>query len=54
VALLVRERLPDGDRVLDMRRTNVYRVQGGEITEIWIFEHDQYAVDEWFGQVAGP
>ena len=49
MALLVRERLADGDRVLDIRRANVYRVRDGKITEIWIFEHDQYAVDEWFG-----
>jgi uncharacterized protein len=49
MALLVHERLADGDRVLDIRRANVYRVQDGKITEIWIFEHDQYAVDEWFG-----
>jgi uncharacterized protein len=49
VCLLVRERLADGDRVLDMRRANVYRVEDGMITEIRIFEGDQYAVDEWFG-----
>ena len=49
VALVVRERLADGDRVLDMRRANVYRVRDDRITEIWIFEGDQYAVDEWFG-----
>jgi uncharacterized protein len=48
VALLVRERLADGDRVLDIRRANVYRVRDDRIVEIWIFEHDQYAVDEWF------
>src|SRR5215216_1354330 len=33
VALLVRERLTREDRVLDMRRANVYRVEGGQITE---------------------
>jgi ketosteroid isomerase-like protein len=48
VALLVRERLADGDRVLNIRRANVYRVRDDRIVEIWIFEHDQYAVDEWF------
>jgi len=48
VALLVRERLADGERVLDIRRANVYRVRDDRIVEVWIFEHDQYAVDEWF------
>jgi ketosteroid isomerase-like protein len=48
IALVVRERLADGDRVLDIRRANVYRVRDDRITEIWIYEHDQYAVDSWF------
>jgi ketosteroid isomerase-like protein len=47
VALLVHERLTRPDRALDMRRCNVYRVRGEEIAEIWIFEGDQYAVDEF-------
>lgn len=47
IALLVRERLSRPDRTLDMRRCNVYRVRGEEIAEIWIFEGDQYAVDEF-------
>ncbi len=49
VALLVRERLTGDDGVLDMRRANVYRVQDDRITEVWIFEGDQYAVDAFFG-----
>jgi uncharacterized protein len=52
VALIVRERLHDGDRVLDMCRANVYRVQGDRIVEISIFEADQYAVDEFLSR--GP
>jgi uncharacterized protein len=52
VALIVRERLHDGDRVLDMGRTNVYRVEGDKIVEISIFESDQYAVDEFLS--GGP
>ena len=46
VALLLHERLggPDGD--VEIRRANVYRVRDGQIVELWIFEHDQYAVDE--------
>jgi ketosteroid isomerase-like protein len=45
-ALLVREQIGD-DPPLDIRRANVYRVRDGRISEIWIFEHDQYTVDEW-------
>jgi ketosteroid isomerase-like protein len=46
VALVVRERFSLDGRVVDIRRANVYRVRGEEIIEIWIFEADQYAVDE--------
>jgi uncharacterized protein len=52
VALIVRERLHGGDRVLDMGRANVYRVEGDKIVEISIFESDQYAVDEFLS--GGP
>ena len=51
VALVVRERLRSGGRELDMRRANVYRVENDKITEIWIFEGDQYAVDEFLGEL---
>jgi ketosteroid isomerase-like protein len=44
VALLVRERFL-GDETIEIRRANVYRVQNGAITEITIFEGDQYTVD---------
>jgi ketosteroid isomerase-like protein len=51
VVLLVRERfLGDGDPV-EIRRANVYRVQGDEIVEISIFEADQYAVDALLDEV---
>jgi ketosteroid isomerase-like protein len=45
VALLVREvfHRPAGD--VEIRRSNVYRVQGGRITEISVYEADQYEVD---------
>jgi hypothetical protein len=46
VALIVRERFHRPGRVVEIRRANVYRVEGDRIAEIWIFEHDQYAVDE--------
>ena len=49
VALVVRERfhLPDGDA--EIRRANLYRLAGERITEVWIFEADQYEVDELLG-----
>ncbi len=49
VALMVRERLRGEHGVLDMLRTNVYRVRDDRIVEIRVFESDQYAVDAWFG-----
>jgi hypothetical protein len=49
VALLVRERFHREDGVVEIRRANVYRVQREKIVEIWIFEADQYAVDELLG-----
>ena len=48
VALLVREvfHLASGD--IEIKRSNVYRVRDGEIIEIWIYEANQYEVDELF------
>jgi ketosteroid isomerase-like protein len=46
VALLVRERFQREGAPVEIRRANVYRVQGDQIVEISIFEADQYAVDE--------
>jgi ketosteroid isomerase-like protein len=51
-ALLVRERLGTKGDELDIRRANVYRVRGDEISEVWIFEGDQYAVDAYLAD--GP
>jgi uncharacterized protein len=45
VALLVRERFLGDGSPIEIRRANVYRVQGDAIVEISIFEADQYAVD---------
>jgi ketosteroid isomerase-like protein len=47
VALILRERLQGATRTLDMRRANVYRIRGEQIVEVWIFEGDQYAVDDF-------
>jgi uncharacterized protein len=49
VALLVCERFGRGDGAIEIRRANVYTVRDDRIVEIWIFEADQYAVDELFG-----
>jgi ketosteroid isomerase-like protein len=46
VALLVRERFLGQGPPVEIRRANVYRVRGEQIVEIWIFEADQYVVDE--------
>jgi uncharacterized protein len=46
VALIVFERFSRGGEVVEIRRANLYRIAGEKIVEIWIFEHDQYAVDE--------
>jgi ketosteroid isomerase-like protein len=48
VALLVRERFHTADGPVDIGRCNVYRWRDGRISEIWIFEADQYAVDALF------
>jgi hypothetical protein len=45
VALIVRERFHRPEGIIEIRRSNVYRVEEDQITEIWIFEGDQYEVD---------
>jgi ketosteroid isomerase-like protein len=45
VALLVRERFHGHGPPVEIRRTNVYRVQDDQIVEISIFEADQYTID---------
>lgn len=46
VALLVLERFHGQGPPVEIRRANVYRVSDDRIVEIWIFEADQYVVDE--------
>jgi ketosteroid isomerase-like protein len=50
VALVVREVFDREGGPVEVRRANVYRVRGGQIVEISIFEADQYAVDELLGE----
>ena len=53
-ALMVVERLAPPERTAEIRRMNTYRVRDGRITEIRIFEADQYAVDEFTAAEFGP
>jgi hypothetical protein len=48
VVLVLREQVTRGDEHLDIRRTNIYRVLDGRITEIDVYEADQYEVDAFF------
>ena len=48
VAMVLREVVSRGDEHLELRRVNVYTVVEGKITEIHIFEANQYEVDEFF------
>jgi ketosteroid isomerase-like protein len=51
VVLLVRERFLGDDEPVEIRRANVYRVQGDQIAEISIFEADQYTVDALMDEI---
>jgi ketosteroid isomerase-like protein len=48
-ALVVVERFARDGEVVEIPRANVYRVRGGEIVEVWIFEGDQDAADALMG-----
>jgi uncharacterized protein len=45
---LVKERALRGERSLDFDRVNVYRLRGGMIVEIWSYDSDPYALDEFW------
>ena len=47
-ALILHERFDRGGETVDIARANVYRVRDGQIVEVWIFEGNQYEVDELF------
>jgi ketosteroid isomerase-like protein len=47
VVALIERRLHRGPRTLEMRAIGIYHVRGGRITELWIHEADQAAVDEF-------
>jgi ketosteroid isomerase-like protein len=46
VALLVVERFLGAGEPIEIRRSNVYRIEDDRIVEIWIYEADQYVVDD--------
>jgi len=50
-ALIVTEHFHRAADTVTISRANVYRVDDGKITEVWIFEADQYEVDELLGEV---
>ena len=45
---LVKERAVRGERSLEFERVNVYRLRDGKITEIWSYDSDPYALDEFW------
>lgn len=48
VGLIVRETFSGPGPAVEIRRANVYRLRGDQIAEVWIFEANQYEVDELF------
>jgi ketosteroid isomerase-like protein len=47
-AILATERFERDGRTLDVRRVLVYHVRDGQLTECWLFDDDQRAVDEFW------
>ena len=45
---LVKERAVRGERTLEFERVNVYALRGGKIAEIWSYDSDPYALDEFW------
>ena len=52
-ASLVHWRVHRGDRIMEIDRVVVYRIDDGKIAEIWVLDWDQYAYDELFAPEAG-
>jgi len=48
VVALVRERAVRGERSLEFERVNVYSCGGGKITEIWTYDYDPCALEEFW------
>jgi ketosteroid isomerase-like protein len=47
-AVLARERFERDGRTLDVRRVFVYHVRDGQLSECWLYDDDQRAVDEFW------
>ena len=45
---LVKERAVRGECTLEFERVNVYALRGGKIAEIWSYDSDPYALDEFW------
>jgi ketosteroid isomerase-like protein len=45
---LVKERAVRGERSLEFDRVNVYHLREGKIVEIWSYDSDPYALDEFW------
>jgi hypothetical protein len=43
--VVVRERLARGDETHELRRVLRYRIEGGKLTECWLYDEDQALVD---------
>ena len=46
--ILVKERFERGDRTLDLSRIFLYHLRDGRITDIYVYDEDQSAVDEFW------
>ena len=44
----IKERAVRGERSLVFDRVNVYRMSDGKITELWTYDSDPYALDEFW------
>ena len=47
-----REDLQWGENTHELYRFNNYRFENGKVVEIWVYEADQHAVDEFFKRYA--
>jgi ketosteroid isomerase-like protein len=45
---LVKERAVRGERSIEFERVNVYRLREGKLVEIWSYDSDPYALDEFW------
>ena len=45
---LVKERAVRRERSLEIERVNVYRLRHGKLSELWSYDADPYALDEFW------